>query len=38
MMRELAGGERLGAEEQIELARKALSADDDQLRFFGPEI
>jgi hypothetical protein len=38
VMRELAGVERLGGEQQIELARKALAADDDQLRFFGPEV
>jgi integrase len=38
VMRELAGGERISAEEQIELARKALAADGDQLGLFGPEV
>ncbi len=37
VMRELAGGERISAEEQIVLARKALDAGGDQLRFFGIE-
>ena len=33
VMRELAGAERISAEEQIVLARKALDAGGDQLRF-----
>jgi integrase len=38
VMRELAGAERLGAEEQIRLAREALAEADDQLSFFGAEV
>ena len=30
--------ERISAEEQIVLARKALETGSDQLRFFGPEV
>jgi hypothetical protein len=37
-MRELAGAERISAEEQVVLARKALEAGSDQLRFFGREV
>jgi pterin-4a-carbinolamine dehydratase len=38
VMRELAGRDRISAEEQIALARKGLDAGGDQLRFFGPEV
>ena len=38
VMRELAGGERISAEEQVALARMALDAGAEQLRFFGPEV
>ena len=38
VMRELAGAERLRAEEQIRLAREALAAADDQLSFFGADV
>ena len=37
-MRELAGAERISAEEQVALARKALDTGGDQLRFFEPEV
>jgi hypothetical protein len=38
VVRELAGAERLRAEEQIRLAREALAEADDQLSFFGAEV
>jgi hypothetical protein len=38
VMRELAGAERISAEAHVALARKALDAGGDQLRFFGPEV
>jgi hypothetical protein len=36
--REASGGGRVGAEEQIVLARKALDDNGDQLRFFGADV
>jgi integrase len=38
VMRELAGAERITAEDQVVLARKALDASSNQLRFFGPDV
>ena len=38
VMREPAGAERINAVEQLTLARKAINARGDQLRFLGPEV